>query len=304
MKPEQKQKSGKHVLRRQETISGILFVSPMMIGLIVLTLLPILATFVLSLADWNFVQGFKGIKWIGFDNFTRLFSEETFRISFKNNIIFLLTVPIYLVISMILAILINKHVYLKSYFKVAFFMPYISSVVAVAIVWQVLFHPSSGPVNQLLMSLGIDNPPKWIADPSFALGSVMMISVWISIGFNMIVYMAGLQSIPKDLYEAAEIDGANAWVQLRRITVPMLSPTTFFLLITGIISSFKVFDLIAVLTAGGPMRSTSMLVWYLYDEAFVSLRVGYASSVAVVLFACVLAITALQWLGQKKWVNY
>lgn len=297
-------KAARNALRRQETISGILFVSPMMIGLIVLTLLPILATFALSFADWNFVQGFKGIKWIGFDNFTRLFSEDSFRISFRNNMVFLLTVPIYLAISMILAILINKHVYLKSYFKVAFFMPYISSVVAVAIVWQVLFHPSSGPVNQFLMSIGIHNPPKWIADPNFALGSVMMISVWISIGFNMIVYMAGLQSIPRDLYEAAEIDGANAWVQLRRITIPMLSPTTFFLLITGIISSFKVFDLIAVLTGGGPMRSTSMLVWYLYDEAFVSLRVGYASSIAVVLFACVLVITALQWLGQKKWVNY
>jgi multiple sugar transport system permease protein len=305
MKSETNQhKTRKNALRRQETISGLLFVSPMMIGLIVLTLLPIIATFVLSLADWNFVQGFKGIKWIGFDNFTRLFGEETFRISLRNNIVFLLTVPIYLAVSMALAILINKHVYLKSYFKVAFFMPYISSIVAVAIVWQVLFHPSSGPVNQFLMAIGFDNPPKWIADPSFALGSVMMISVWISIGFNMIVYMAGLQSIPKDLYEAADIDGANAWVQLRHITIPMLSPTTFFLLITGIISSFKVFDLIAVMTAGGPMRSTSMLVWYLYDEAFVSLRVGYASSVAVVLFACVLAITALQWIGQKKWVNY
>jgi multiple sugar transport system permease protein len=132
----------------------------------------------------------------------------------------------------------------------------------------------------------------------------MMISVWISIGYNMIVYMAGLQSIPKDLYEAADIDGASSWVQLRHITIPMLSPTTFFLLITGVISSFKAFDLIAVMTAGGPMRSTSMLVWYLYDEAFVSLRVGYASSIAVVLFGCVLIITGIQWLAQKKWVNY
>ncbi|RAV05084.1 carbohydrate ABC transporter permease [Paenibacillus sp. YN15] len=291
-------------LRRQETISGLLFVSPMMIGLIVLTLLPIIATFVLSLADWNFVQGFKGITWIGLDNFSRLFREDTFHISMRNNLIFLLTVPAYLAVSMALAILINKYVYMKSYFKVAFFMPYISSVVAVAIVWQVLFHPSSGPVNQFLMSIGIDNPPKWIADPNFALISVMMISVWISIGYNMIVYMAGLQSIPKDLYEAAEIDGANSWVQLRHITIPMLSPTTFFLLITGVISTFKAFDLIAVMTAGGPMRSTSMLVWYLYDEAFVSLRVGYASSIAVVLFACVLIITGIQWVAQKKWVNY
>ncbi|WP_284638408.1 carbohydrate ABC transporter permease [Paenibacillus silviterrae] len=294
----------RNALRRKESIAGFLFVSPMLIGVTLLTLLPILATFVLSFADWNFVAGMKGIKWTGFDNFTKLFSEESFLISLKNNFIFIFTVPIYMLVSLLLAILINKHVYMKSFFKVAYFMPYISSVVAVAIVWQVLFHPSAGPVNQFLMSLGFDNPPKWIADPAFALPSVMMISVWISIGYNMIVYMAALQSIPKDLYEAADIDGANGWVQFTKITVPMLSPTSFFLLVTGIISTFKVFDLIMVLTKGGPMQSTSMLVYYLYDQAFVSLRVGYASSVAVVLFLCVLLITVLQWFGQKKWVNY
>ncbi|MDF2815760.1 MAG: sugar transporter permease, partial [Paenibacillus sp.] len=207
-------------------------------------------------------------------------------------------------ISMFLAIVIDKFVYFKSFFKVAYFMPYISSVVAVAVVWQVLFHPSFGPINQFLMALGIENPPKWIADPSFALASVMTISIWVSIGFNMIVYIAGLQAIPKDLYEAAEIDGANKWVQFKSITFPMLSSTSFFLLITGIISSFKVFDLIAVLTQGGPAGSTSMIVWYLYETAFVNLKIGYASSMAIVLFLCVFIITILQWIGQKKWVNY
>jgi len=168
----------------------------------------------------------------------------------------------------------------------------------------VLFHPSAGPVNQTLMALGIDNPPKWIADPKFALVSLMMISVWISIGFNMIVYIAGLQSIPRDLYEAAEIDGANTWNKFAKITFPQLSSSSFFLLITGIISTFKVFDLIAVLTKGGPIRSTSMIVWHLYETAFVNLKIGYASSMAVILFVCVLMITILQWVLQKKWVNY
>lgn len=297
-------KPRKSSLRRREELAGILFVSPMMIGLFVLTVIPIIATFVLSFADWNFVVGFKGFNWAGMKNFERLVRDPIFLKSFANNAIFLLTVPIYLVISLALAILIDKHVYWKSYFKVAYFMPYISSVVAVAIVWQVLFHPSVGPVNQFLMSLGVTNPPKWIADPDYALASVMMISVWISIGFNMIVYIAGLQSIPKDLYEAAEIDGAGGWTKFRSITLPLLSPTTFFLLITGIISTFKVFDLIAVLTKGGPMNSTSMMVWYLYDTAFTNLKIGYASSMASVLFLCVLAITVLQWIGQKKWVNY
>lgn len=291
-------------IQRKETLAGFLFVGPMLIGVTVLTLLPILATFGLSLADWNFIAGFDGLKWIGFDNFERLAKDAAFLKSLKNNAYFLLTVPAYLAVSMFLAIMIDKHVYLKSYFKVAYFMPYISSIVAVAIVWQVLFHPSAGPVNQLLMALGIENPPKWIADPKYALPSLMMITVWTAIGFNMIVYIAGLQSIPRDLYEAADIDGANAWVKFKSITFPQLSSTSFFLLVTGIISTFKVFDLIAILTKGGPLSSTSMIVWYLYDTAFVNLKIGYASSMAVILFACVLLITLLQWALQKKWVNY
>lgn len=291
-------------LQKKETLAGLLFISPMLIGVTVLTLIPIIATFGLSLADWNFIAGFKDIRWAGWDNFDRLFQDTAFLRSLRNNAYFLLTVPIYLAVSMFLAIIIDKHVYMKGYFKVAYFMPYISSIVAVAIVWQVLFHPSAGPVNQLLMSLGIDSPPKWIADPKYALPSLMMISIWISIGFNMIVYIAGLQSIPRDLYEAAEIDGAGTWVKFKSITFPQLSSTTFFLLVTGIISTFKVFDLIAILTKGGPLSSTTMIVWYLYDTAFVNLKIGYASSMAVILFACVLFITLLQWIGQKKWVNY
>jgi multiple sugar transport system permease protein len=297
-----RQRKGK--LQRNETLAGFMFVSPMLIGVTILVLLPIVATLILSFSDWNFIMGFNGFKWAGLTNFEHLAKDPIFLKSFRNNVIFLLTVPIYLIISLLLAIVIDKHVYMKGFFKVAYFMPYISSTVAVAIVWQVLFHPSAGPINQFLISIGISDPPKWIADPNYALLSVMMISIWVSIGFNLIVYIAGLQSIPKDLYEAADIDGASGWVKLSRITLPLLSPTTFFLLITGVISTFKVFDLIAVLTQGGPVQSTSLIVWYLYDTAFTNLKIGYSSSMAAVLFVCVLVITALQWLGQKKWVNY
>jgi len=175
--------------------------------------------------------------------------------------------------------------------------------VAVAVVWQVLFHPSYGPVNEVLRSLGFANPPKWLADPHYALASIMMITVWISIGFSMIIYIAGLQTIPRDLYEAADIDGAKAWTKFTRITFPMLSPTSFFLLITGIISTFKVFDIIVVTTQGGPIGSTSLMVYYLYDQAFTNLKIGYASSVATVLFLFVMLLTFGQWGVQKKWVN-
>lgn len=289
---------------KNENVAGLLFVSPMLIGVSVLVLIPILATFVLSFSEWSFITPLSQLQWVGFDNFTRLFKDPVFLKSLLNNAIFILTVPICMIISLLLAITIDRNVYLKGFFKVAFFMPYISSVVAIAVVWQVLFHPSAGPINQVLMSLGIDNPPKWIADPNFALISIMLIQVWVSIGFNMIIFLAGLQNIPKDLYEAADIDGANAWVKFKNITVPMISPTSFFLFITGIISTFKVFDLVAVLTKGGPMHSTSMIVWNLYETAFVNLKIGPASAMAVVLFVIVFAITIIQWLGQKKWVNY
>jgi len=291
-------------LRRGEHLWGMVFISPMLIGVMILVLFPIIATLVLGFADWNFVQGWDGIRWVGLQNFRSLLEDDIFLKSIRNNMIFLLTVPIYMIISMALAILIDRHVYMKGYFKVAYFMPYISNIVAVAVVWQVLFQPSYGPINEVLRSLGIANPPKWIADPNYALVSIMMISVWISIGFNLIIYIAGLQSIPKDLYEAAEIDGANGWTKFRRITLPLLSPTSFFLLVTGIISTFKVFDIIAVMTQGGPIGSTTMMVWYLYDTAFVNLKVGYASSIAAVLFGFVMLITLGQWAAQKKWVNY
>ncbi|WP_166240264.1 carbohydrate ABC transporter permease [Paenibacillus turpanensis] len=291
-------------IQRKESLAGWLFVSPMLIGVGVMVLLPIFGAIFLSFSEWSMVTGIEGIKWIGFDNYERLLQDSKFLKALRNNAVFLLTVPAYLTISLLLAILINKYVYLKGLFKVIYFLPYISSVVAVATVWRVLFHPSMGPVNQFLRSVGIENPPKWIADPSFALVSVMMISVWISIGYNMIVYLAGLQSIPKDLYEAADIDGANGWTRFWRITLPMLSPTTFFLLITGIIYSFKVFELIVVLTQGGPANSTNVMVYYMYDTAFLNLKMGYASAQAIFLFVCVLVVTMVQWIGQKRWVNY
>ncbi|MCV4234413.1 sugar ABC transporter permease [Virgibacillus sp. LDC1] len=291
-------------LQRGENLWGIAFVSPMLIGVIILVLFPILATLVLGFADWNFVQGWDGIRWVGFQNFRQLLEDDMFIKSVRNNILFLLTVPIYMMISMALAILIDRFVYMKGYFKVAYFMPYISNIVAVAVVWQVLFQPSYGPINEILRTLGMSNPPKWIADPNFALISIMLISIWISIGFNLIIYIAGLQAIPKDLYEAADIDGANGWTKFRRITLPLLSPTSFFLLVTGIISTFKVFEIIAVMTQGGPIGSTTMMVWYLYDTAFINLKVGYASSIAAVLFGFVMLITLGQWAAQKKWVNY
>lgn len=287
-----------------ETLTGYIFIGPLIIGLTILTLLPILASIFLSLTDWSLVEDWSKIDFIGLDNFIRLFQDTVFLQSLRNNFVFILVVPITMAIAMVLAVIINSGVYLKSLFKVVYFMPYISSIVAIAIVCQVLFHPEFGPVNQFLISLGMENPPKWLADPNFALYSVMAIMVWAQLGYNLIIFMAGLQNIPKDLYEAAEIDGATTVRKFFRITLPLLSPTTFFLLVTGIIGSFKVFDIIAVLTLGGPSYSTSVMVYYLYDQAFVNLKTGYSSAIAVILLFCVMIITLGQMYGQKKWVNY
>jgi len=301
-KPARKARTGR--LQRRESLAGWLFVAPMLLGISIFTLFPILIMLILNFVDWDFVLGLEKFSWAGLDNFEQLIDDRRFHKTWMNNMIFMFTVPVCMAISLLLAIIINKHVFLKDFFKVAYFMPYISSVVAVAVVWQVLFHPSKGPVNQFLRMIGISDPPRWIADPDWALLSVMMISIWISIGFNMIVYMAGLQAIPKDLYESAEIDGAGGWTKFRKITLPLISPTTFFLLITGIIYTFKSFDLIAVLTKGGPAGSTSLMVWYMYETAFLNLKIGYASAIGTVLFISVLIITLVQWAGQKKWVNY
>lgn len=288
----------------QDTLAGYLFISPMLIMTVVLMVIPILLSGIISFTDWNFIAGLKSINFIGFDNYSKMLSDENFTRSLANNFLLMLVIPVSLFIALILAVLINKATYFKSVFKVIYFMPFISSFVAVAILWRVLFHPTSGPINGFLMSIGIDNPPAWLADPSFSLISVMIIMVWAGIGFEMIIFMAGLQNIPQDLYEAADIDGASKIRQFFSVTMPLLSPTTFFLLITGIVGSFKAFDLIMILTNGGPAGSTSVIVFYLYEVAFIQLKSGYASAIGIALLLLILAITVIQWIGQKKWVNY
>ncbi|WP_058306526.1 carbohydrate ABC transporter permease [Gracilibacillus massiliensis] len=299
-----KKKNGDPFGGWRENLAGWIFIAPMLIGTSILVLFPMAASFVLSFTDWNFVSGYENASFVGLANFITLFNNDVFIQSLINNFVVLIAIPITLIFSLGIAVIINKYIFFKDFFKVIFFMPFISSVVAVAVVFRVLFHPSEGPVNQFLMSIGIDNPPGWIADTTYALPSVMIIMIWTSIGFNLIIYLAGLQNIPKELYEAAQIDGASAWYQFTKITVPLVSPTTFLLFVTGIISSFKIFDLIIVLTNGGPANSTNIPVVYLYQQAFLELKTGYSSAIALVMFIIILAITYIQFVGQKKWVNY
>lgn len=298
---------GKGKMRKQafyDNIAGYLFIAPMLILTVTLVIIPILLSGVISFSNWNFVSGLDGFGFVGLDNYSRLMQDESFHRSLYNNLIMIAVVPVAMFLALVLAVLINKATYFKTFFKVIYFMPFISSFVAIALLWRVLYHPNNGPINGFLRSIGVEHPPMWLADPKFALVSVMIIMVWTSLGFNMVIYLAGLQNISRDLYEAADVDGASPLRQFFRITLPMLSPTSFFLLITGIVGSFKVFDLIMVLTGGGPAGSTSVIVYYLYEVAFVNLESGYASAMGIILLILILLVTLIQWVGQKKWVNY
>ncbi|WP_217595243.1 carbohydrate ABC transporter permease [Cohnella sp. GbtcB17] len=289
--------------RLREIAAGYVFIGPMLLGVVVFTLIPLVMLFIFSLTDWSFLTGYDKLHLSGFGNFARLLRDPEFGESLLHNLIMLLAVPIGMAVALLHAVLISERAYGSSFFKVIFFMPQISSIVAVAVVWQVLFHPSYGPVNGFLSAVGVHEPPKWLADPHYALPSVMLLMIWIDLGVSLIIYIAGMKNIPRDLYEAADIDGASARVKFFRITFPLLTPTSFFLLITGLIANFKSFAIIKVLTDGGPAHSTSVIVYDIYQQGFVNLKTGYASAMSVVLFVIILAITFLQWAGQRKWVH-
>jgi multiple sugar transport system permease protein len=187
------------------------------------------------------------------------------------------------------------------FFRAAVFFPYVVSLVTVAVVWNMLLHPTMGPVNGFLKLLGIEKPPGWTASTEWAMPAVIMASVWRQTGFFMVIYLAGLQGIPRSLYEAAMVDGAGPWRRFTHVTLPMLTPVTFFVSIMLVINSFKIFDLIMVMTEGGPGRATNVLVYHIYYTAFMSFRFGYASAISVVLLIIVLAITVVQFRLEKKW---
>nr|WP_253298044.1 sugar ABC transporter permease [Paenibacillus sp. MSJ-34] len=275
---------------------GWLFLVPEIVGMLLLNVFALGFSLYLSLSSWDLLSGVKGIKFIGLDNYIRMFQDPTILQALKNNLLYtVLTVPVPIAIALVLAVLIQSKVYLKDYFKVAFFIPYISSIIAVAAVWSALFHPSLGPINQFLLDIGISNPPKWLADPKTSLIAIAIISSWAGLGYTIIIYLAGLTNISDELYEAAEIDGATGLQKFFKITVPLLRPTTFFLFITMLIGSFKVFDIISFLTEGGPNNSSTVLVYRIYEEGFQFYNMGYASAISWLLFAIIGLVTALTW---------
>ena len=291
--------------RKKETLYGYLFLLPSLAGFTIFLLIPILFSVYLAFTNWDVISGFNNINFIGLENFTRMIGDEWFNASIKNNFVYtLVVVPVTLILSLLIAIILNNMVYMKNVLRLAYFIPYVSNTVAVSVLWMAMFDPSQGPVNQLLMALGVQSPPKWLVSPDWAMVTIILMSVWTRIGYCLIIYLAALQNLPQELYEAANIDGANWYRKLKSITIPLLTPTTFFLVITQTISTFQVFAPVNLLTRGGPGTSTTVLVYQLYREAFRFYHMGYASAIAMVLFAIIFAVTLVQWRYQDKWVNF
>ena len=289
---------------RKDFFTGMGFILPSLLGFLIFTFIPVVISLCLSFTSWNFMEGIEGIKFNGLANYIRLFSDEWFLNSYKNNIIFTaVTVPVLIALGLVMATIINKYIYGGGVVRTMNFIPYIASVVAVCTVWMVLLQPSYGPVNEFFRSIGIANPPGWLADFKWSLPSIMIIYVWQQVGYYSIVFLAGLKGLPEDVYEAAKVDGASSIRQFFSLTVPLISPTTFFLTIMGIIGSFKVFDQISVLTQGGPGSSSSVMAYYVYRTAFDYFEMGYANTLAWALFVLVFIVTLVQWKMQAKFSN-
>lgn len=293
-----KRKSLGNNQRRREALTGYLFLMPNFLGFLFFMAIPVFASLIYSFTNYN---GFKKMDFIGLQNYIRLFQDSYFRISLLNNIAFtLFAVPLSIIFGLLIAVLLNNKLFGGNMFRAVMFFPNLASVVAVAVVWKAMFNVNTGPINVFLRTIGIMNVPEWLHSPEWALPAIIIVAIWQSTGYNMVLFLGGLQGIPKDLYEAASIDGANLWQQFRYVTIPMLKHTIFLVSVLGVIGSFKVFGIVHVMTEGGPGRSTNVLVYRIYQEAFVNYKFGYASSMAFVLFAIIFIFTLIQFQIQKK----
>lgn len=285
-------------------IVGYAFIAPNLIGFLVFTIVPVIFSLVISFTDWDYTQGFASMVWNGGQNFIEIWRDKWFLDSLRNTFIYsFTTVPAIIFLAMVLAVVIDRNVVGKSPLRLIFLVPYISNVVAVSIVWVMMYAPF-GPFTQLVKFLGWTTPPQWLADYNWAMPALILMTIWAGLGYAVLIYTSAIQTLPQDLYEAADIDGAGPVVKFFAITAPMLSPTTFFLVITNFIISFQVFAQIQIMTRGGPGTSTHVLVYYVYTTAFTFYRMGYAAAISWILFIILFLITIVQWKGQQKWVNY
>ena len=290
-------------LHRKRTLTAYLFIAPNFIGYLLLTFVPIILSFVLSMYEWNLGTT---RTFIGLENYVYMFTKDLyFKKVVWNTVYYTIgTVPICLILSLLLAMLMNIKLKGKVLFRSIFFFPYVASLVAVAVVWMALFNPDKGPVNELLRSIGIKNPPRWAASSDWAMPTIIGLTIWKQTGYYMVVYLAALQGVPSELYEAAKMDGASAFQRFLHVTWPMVTPTTFFVTMMLIIGTFKSYDIMYVTTQGGPGDATRVLAYHIFMAAFSDMKFGRASALSVFLFLIVLVITLIQFRGEKRLTNY
>lgn len=278
---------------RRDLLSGLAFLAPSFVVLLVFVILPVMAALYLSFTSWEARS--TSAEFIGFQNYVRLLGGAELWESIRHTLLFTtLKISLDLVLSLGIALILNQKLRAIGLYRTLYFLPVITSVVAVGAVWRVIYNPNFGLLNSALGLFGLP-AQRWLSDPNLALPAVTAVAIWKGLGYDIVIFLAGLQGISPVYYEAATVDGASAWQRFRHITWPLLSPVTFFVLVIGIINSFKVFSLIHVMTPkGGPLNSTEVLVFYIYRLAFQEFKFGLAAAVAFILFAIVLGITIIQ----------
>lgn len=287
-------KLAKILLNRENTVAW-LFILPAILGMLIFIIIPVFCSFSLSFAKWDLLNS---ISFVGFDNYREIFREGLFWKILINTIIFALSTSVFgVIIPLILASILNTRIRGSEFFKSAYFLPYITPMIVIGVVWGWIFDPNIGFLNQFL-HLNIN----WLYDSKYAMPAIIIVSVWKLIGYNMILFLSGFSSISQEIFEAAMVDGATHLKRFFYVTVPLLSPTIFFVIIVTAISSFQVFDLIYLMTEGGPFDSTNVLVYSIYKNAFEYFNIGKASAIAYVLFVIILVLTLVQWHYRKKLV--
>lgn len=286
-------------LSASQNRAGLALIAPASVLALLFLIAPLSSIFVLAFTDYQL--GDRSLSFVGFENFEALADDPTFWKSLSNTLIYsAVVVPGSMLLGLVSALLIDAGTSLRSFYRTAFFLPVMASLLAMAVVWEFMLHPSFGIVNATMKALGFA-PDNWLKDGGIALYVLAVIGIWQSFGFNMVLFMAGLSAIPRDLYDAAEMDGTpNAWARFKLITWPLLAPVTVFVAVTSVIRSFQVFDTVHALTQGGPNKATEVLLYTIYAEGFEFFRSGHAAAITIVFITLVVGVSLLRFVSLKK----
>jgi multiple sugar transport system permease protein len=283
--------------------SAYLFIAPGMIHFAIFTLFAVAFAFYISFHEWNIIKPDK--PYVGLENYVKLIGDTRFHRAVKNTLTFMIGVPLNLLSGLFVALLLNTKVRGQAIFRTLFYIPVVTPLVVSSIIWKWVYQGDYGLLNYYLLQLGlIEHKISWLADPNLALPALIIMGIWGGTGATMVIYLAGLQSIPEEMYDAAKVDGANAIQRLLYITIPLLRPTTFFLFITSVIGTFQIFTEVYIMTNGGPLNRTTTIGYYLYVNAFRELEMGYATAMAFVLFAMIFVFTLIQWKYTRGDIEY